>query len=135
MITGLDTGFFHEMLKGNPQAIDVWNAALNDQLQLVVSCLSLFEIERLGLKGKIRGADDVLESIHGMCGVVWLDEIILSRGARLSHGCGIPAVDALILASLLSAGSTEIFTTDTDLETYKDRHVTIRNLTSPTDVQ
>ena len=123
---GLDTGFFLDLLKGRHEAVDLWKAGLNDEVDLVVSCLSLFEIERLGLRGAIQGAEVIVESITGMCTVVWLDQDVLSRGARFSHGLGIPAVDSLILASLVSTGCTEIYTTDSHLESYKGAKVVVR---------
>ena len=126
---GLDTGFFLELLKGHQKAIDIWKAGLNDEVELVVSCLSLFEIERLGLKGAIQGAEVILESITtGMCSVVWLDQEVLSQGARFSHGLGIPAMDSMILASLVSADCTEIYTTDSHVESYHSNKVVVKNL-------
>jgi predicted nucleic acid-binding protein len=108
--------------------MDLWKAGLNDQVDFVVSCLSLFEIKRLGLKGKIRDVEVILESVTGMCQVVWLDHEVLSQGARLSHGLGIPAVDSLILASLVSNNCTDIYTTDSHLEAYQSKKITVRNL-------
>jgi len=125
---GLDTGFFLELLWGNKEATELWKSGLNDEVHLAVSCLSLFEIERLGLKGVIQSADVIQESINGMCELVWLDQEVLSQGARLSHGLGIPAIDSLILASLLSYNCSEIFTTDSHLEAYQSNRVTVRNL-------
>jgi predicted nucleic acid-binding protein len=125
---GLDTGFFLELLKGNRVAVEVWKTGINNDADLAVSCLSLFEIERLGLKGQLRNSEVVIESVMGMCDVVWLSSEALSHGARLSHGLGVPALDALILASLLSLDCTEILTTDSDLEAYQSNKVRVRNL-------
>jgi hypothetical protein len=125
---GLDTGFFLELLKGRQEAIDLWKAGLNEEVDLMVSCLSLFEIERLGMKGAIRGAEVILESISGLCSVVWLDGEIMSRGARLSHGLGIPAIDSLILASFVVGDCAVIYTTDSHLEAYRSNKVAVKNL-------
>lgn len=95
-----------------------------------MSCLTLFEIERLGLKGKIRDFEVILESVNGLCTVVWLDREVLNKGARLSHGLGIPAVDSLILASLVCVGCTEIHTTDSHFEVYRSAAVIVKNLRS-----
>lgn len=67
---GLDTGFFLELLGGSQRAEELWKAGLNDDVDLAVCCLTLFEIERLGLKGAIQGAAVILESINDMCRVV-----------------------------------------------------------------
>lgn len=128
MTIGLDTGFFLELLSGHQEAVDLWKAGVNDEVDLVLSCLSLFEIERLGLKGAIRSAEVILESINGMCEVVWLDRNILSQGAHLSHGLGIPAMDSLILASLAAGDCAEIWTTDRHFEAYQSNKVRVRNL-------
>jgi predicted nucleic acid-binding protein len=53
---------------------------------------------------------------------------LLSDGARLSHGLGIPAVDALILASLLEAGALTIYTTDEHIACYRGKGVEVVNL-------
>jgi predicted nucleic acid-binding protein len=125
---GLDTGFFLELVNGNEQAVTLWRSCLDDKVELVVSCLTLFEIERLGLKGKLSGTDTILDAIHGVTLVAWLNREILSRAARLSHGLGVSAVDSLILASLTSREVSEIYTTDSDLETYQSNDIMIRNL-------
>jgi len=127
-MTGLDTGFFIELMNGNEDAISLWKAGMNDETELVVSSLTLFEIERLGFKGKLQQTDVVLEAIHAVTFVVWLDREILSSAARLSHGLGIPSVDSLILASLLSKDVSEIYTTDAHLQAYHSHKIVVKNL-------
>lgn len=123
---GLDTGFFLELLNGNDEAIGLWKRCLDDKVDFAVSALSLFEVERLGLKGKLKNVEAVLNAINDVTSVVWLDQEILSQAARLSHGLGIPSVESLILASLISIGCSEIYTTDSHLEAYQK--VTVKNL-------
>jgi len=125
---GLDTGFFLELVNGNDEATRLWKSCLDDQVDFAVSALSLFEVERLGLKGKLRNVEAVLSAINDVTSVVWPDQEILSKAARLSHGLGIPAVDSLILASLVSVDCSEIYTTDSHFETYHNNKVTVRNL-------
>jgi predicted nucleic acid-binding protein len=125
---GLDTGFFLELINGNEEAVSLWRSAVNDDVELVVSCLTLFEIERLGLKGMLRDWETVLEAIHGVTLVVWLDRDVLSHSNRLSYGTGIPSMDTLILASLLSRDVGEIYTTDSDLESNASKGLSVRNL-------
>jgi len=43
---GLDTGFFVELMNGNEEAVKLWKACLDDEVELVVSSLTLFEIAR-----------------------------------------------------------------------------------------
>ena len=125
---GLDTGFFLELLNGKNEVTRLWESCIDDQVDFAVSALSLFEVERLGLKGKLKNVEAVLDAINDVTSVVWLDREILSKAARLSHGLGIPAVDSLILASLVSVDCSEIYTTDSHLEAYHNDKVTVRNL-------
>lgn len=125
---GLDTGFFIELMNGNEEAVSLWKSCLDDQVELVVSALTLFEIERLGLKGNLKDSEAILDAIDSVTLVVWLERDILSLAARFSHGLGIPAVDSLILASLVSHDCSEIYTTDAHLETYESNEVRVRNL-------
>lgn len=125
---GLDTGFFVELMNGNEEAVSLWKSCINDEVELVVSSLSLFEIEGLGLKGKLREWEAILDAIQSVTLVVWLERDTLSLAARLSHGLGIPAIDSLILSCLVSQDCTEIYTTDSHLEMYESDEVRIRNL-------
>ena len=125
---GLDTGFFLELVNGNNEATRLWESCLDDQVDFAVSALSLFEVERLGLKGKLKNVEAVLNAINDVTSVVWPDQEILSKAARLSHGLGIPAVDSLILTSLVSVDCSEIYTTDSHLEAYHNNKVPVRNL-------
>ena len=127
-MTGFDTGFFVELLRGNPRATEVWESLVEDEIEAVVSCLCLFELRRLGLKGTIRKVEALLESISEACVVAWLTPQSLSMAAKLSHGIGIPAMDALILASLLHVGCKRIYTTDKHLEMYSKKGIKIVNL-------
>jgi predicted nucleic acid-binding protein len=124
---GLDTGFFLELLNGNSEVVRLWESCMDDQVDFAVSALSLFEVERLGLKGKLKNVEAVLNAINDVTTVVWLDQEILSKAARLSRGLGIPDVDSLILASLVSVDCSEIYTTDSHFEAYHNK-VTVRNL-------
>ena len=128
MKIGLDTGFFVELLRGNPQAVEVWKSVAEGENESLVSCLTLFEIERLGLKGAIGEVKTLLESLPAVCRVIWLDSQILSLAARLSHGLSIPAVDSLILAGLVNEKVKVIYTTDSDLEKYARKGVKIKNI-------
>lgn len=128
---GLDTGFFIKLLEGNQPAVDVWNLLLNDGDDAVVSCITLFELKKLSLRGKIEkdSADVLSDAIHTICHIVWFDNNqILSLGAKLSHSLNMHTTDALILSAFVAAGVNAIYTTDSDLEIYKKKGVKVVNL-------
>lgn len=122
MKSGLDTGFFVRLLQENATANEVWMQITRDQASAVVSCLSLYELERLGFKGLVqkKAAETLVEELPYLCEVAWLNEpALLRRAARIAHGNGLAMADALILVSLIEAGVEEIYTTDSDLSAYK----------------
>ena len=130
MIIGFDTGFFVELLRGNLEVLKVWKELIEQETEAIVSCLSLFELERLGLKGAIEKADVLVESISQVCKIMWLTPNNLSMAAKLSHGLGIPSIDSLILSGLLSGDAKIIYTTDSHIERYKKKGMTIKNIRS-----
>ena len=67
---GLDTGFFAELMNGNQEAMRLWKACLDDEEEIAVSCLSLFEIEQLGLKGILKDWEAILDAVHSVSFVV-----------------------------------------------------------------
>lgn len=129
---GLDTGFFVELLRGDGPATSVWQALTEDDEEAVVSCITLFEIERLRLRKAIGGARILLEAIPAVCRVIWLrTEEIHMKAAALSHGIGMPAIDSLILAALLEGDARTIYTSDGHFESYRRKGVEIVNLRRP----
>lgn len=127
---GLDTGFFVALLGGHSEAVRVWKALIEGD-ESVTSCLTLHELRTLALKGKIptTGAEAVLEAIPAVSRVLWLDHPdALAQAAGLTHSLGLPAMDALILAGLLEAGATVLYTTDTHTEACRRKGVEIVNL-------
>lgn len=120
--TGFDTGFFVQLAERRADVVGLWQEAASGARDGVVSALTLFELVRLGLRGVLprEWTDQALLSIPSVCEVVWLDGVeLLRRGAQLSQGHALAAVDALILASLLDSGCREIYTSDPDLARYK----------------
>lgn len=119
---GFDTGFFRRLHDGDARARAAWADVRSGRATSVVSCVSLFELERLGLRGVIpRGvAEAFADAIPAVCTVVWLDAATgadrLSRAARRSHGVGLAMADAVVLTSLLDADAETVYTTDTDFE-------------------
>jgi predicted nucleic acid-binding protein len=121
---GFDTGFFVELYEKHSQALEVWRQVDKGEVQGVVSCITLFELGRLDLRGALpQGVAELFrKQIPDVCSVVWLgqeNETLLDRAARVAHGSGLSMADALILTSLMEAGAEVIYTTDGDFEAYR----------------
>jgi predicted nucleic acid-binding protein len=103
---GVDTGFFFALREGDPVAQRIFEAE-----DIAVSVLTRFELKRLALRKGIAWPD-----LGGPLdrSVAMLDVTAerAEEAASISHGTGIPAIDALILASLLAAGCRTIYTRD-----------------------
>jgi len=130
-MTGLDTGFFVELLKGNDQAVEKWKNIIDGEIDAAVSSLTIYELKRLSLKGglSLAAVQLTIEAILAACQVVWINNCeVLYDAARLSHGNDVPAVDAIILASLLQAGAHTIYSTDIHLQSFKKKGINIINL-------
>ena len=130
-MTGLDTGFFVELLKGNNQAVEKWKNIVDGETDAVVCSLTIYELKRLALKGglAIAAVQLTIEAIMAVCQVVWINDCeVLDAAARLAHGNDIPAVDAIILASLLQAGVRTIYSTARHLLSFKKKGINIINL-------
>jgi len=128
---GLDTGFFVELVRNNSMAVTIWEGIVEGD-ESAVSCLSLYELKRLSLKGVIESnaVDTIFEAIRGICKVVWLDKAeILTGAAAISQSHGIHAIDSLILASLATLNVKTIYTTDSHIENYKKKGVSVILLT------
>lgn len=130
-MAGLDTGFFVELLKGNDQAVEKWKNIIDGETDAAVCSLTVYELKRLSLKGglSVAAGQLTIEAILAACQVVWINDCeVLYAAARLSHGNDIPAVDAIILASLLQAGAHTIYSTDRHLLSFKKKGINIINL-------
>ena len=128
---GFDTGFFIKILHNNSTAIQTWKEVINNEVAGFVCCLSIFEIERLSLKGSIdrKTSESIINDINEWCTVLWLENThVISQSAKISHGNGIPAIDSIIIASLLHAGVKTIYTTDTHFTMYKKKGIKIIKL-------
>jgi predicted nucleic acid-binding protein len=122
LTVGLDTSCFVKLLQGDQRARKVWERVARREIVAVISCISLYEIDKLAFKGALArtAADTLLEEILVVCQVVWLDALTrLRQAARIAHGNGLGMADALILASLIEAKATEIYTADPDLAAYR----------------
>ena len=127
---GLDTGFFFKLLKGSHQAIEIFEG-LDDDTDLCVSCLTIFELNRLSLRGALEqdAVNKLIDNIMSLCHISWLDNVeIHDLAAGLSHGLGTPAIDSLILAGFVLNGSEIIYTTDSHMEKYVKKGVQVIKL-------
>jgi predicted nucleic acid-binding protein len=127
---GLDTGFFIRLLENKKEAVRIWQGIVEGE-ESSVSCLTIFELKRLSLKKAIdeETTDLLIDAILSICKVTWIDgKEILLMGANLSHGLGIPAVDALILAGFLVLNVDTIYTTDSHLELFHKKDIKILKL-------
>ena len=124
VLVGFDTGFFVRLIQADGGANRVWEDVRAGRAAGVVSCLTLFEFDRLGLRGAVeRGpAEALVRAIPATCRVVWLGPSDgadrLHRAVRLGHGRGLAMADAVILTSLLDAGASTVYTTDADFLRY-----------------
>lgn len=119
---GLDTGFFIEVLRGNRKAVEVWKRILDGKESACTSCLTIFELSRLSLKGVIGKieADITIRAMLAATKVVWIEsEKLLRNASKISQAAGIPAIDSLILASLLEEGVNTIYSTDSHFSLYR----------------
>ncbi len=126
-MTGLDTGFFVKLLKGDNKVKEIFED-IDDDLDLCVSCLTIFELKRLSLKGAIeeKAVDQLINNIVSLAHIPWLDNVeIHTTAASLAHGLGIPAVDSMILAGFVLNDSEKIYTTDSHMEKYAQKGVQI----------
>ena len=97
MVIGLDTGFFLKLLERNEEAVEVWEKVIDGHLKAKTSSLVLFELKRILLKlGKSEIWNDIKEAIVMNCDVVSVDLSIAEKGASVSYGTGLPAMDSLI---------------------------------------
>lgn len=127
---GLDTGFFVKLITGNPRVTEIFKN-IADDTGICVSCLTIFELKRLSLKGALEqeATNKLIDDIMSLCHIAWLDRAeIHDVAAGLSHGLGIPAVDSLILAGFVLTESETIYTTDSHMERYTKKGVQIIKL-------
>lgn len=129
---GIDTGFFIELIKGNKQTAEIWNEILEGE-DSVVSCISLYELKKLALRGSIDdySVDTLLEAIRNICAIAWLDNAeIFMTVAHLSHGLGLHMSDAFILSGFTRYNVTTVYTVDPHLCLYKKKGVKVILLNS-----
>jgi predicted nucleic acid-binding protein len=109
---GADTGFFFALRESHPVALRVF-----EEEDIAASALTLFELKRLAFRKNIPWP-----ALGG-----WLERAVTildvtartaDDAAAISHGTGLPAIDALILANLVAAGCRTIYTRDKHFERF-----------------
>lgn len=124
---GIDTGFFIEVIKGNKQSLKVWDEILEGE-DAVVSCVSLYELKKLALKGSIdrHSVDTLLEAIKNICHIAWLDHYdVFMASANISHGLGLHMADSFILSCFIQYEVSVIYTVDAHFCSYKKKGVDV----------
>ncbi len=123
-VLGFDTGFFVRLLQADARAVAAWADVRAGHAVGAASCITLFELDRLGLRGQVERApaEGLVAALPVTCRVVWLGPedgaARIHRAVRLGQGNGLAMADAIILTSLLDAGATTVYTSDPDFERY-----------------
>jgi predicted nucleic acid-binding protein len=129
---GLDTGFFVELVRGNKQALDVFDQISEGEEEACISCLTLYELKKLSLRDSIpleTGAT-LIDNVMSFCSVSWLDNLQTHElAAGFSHGLGIPGIDSLILAGLVTSSTDKIYTTDKHMMAYRNKTTPVMLIT------
>ncbi len=103
---GVDTGFFFSLREGDPLALRIF-----EEEDIAVSVLTRFELRRLSLRRAMPWAEFRL-LLTRSAEILDITGEIADEAAAISHGTGMPALDALVLASLVAAGCRTIYTRD-----------------------
>lgn len=123
MLIKINTGFFFELEKEHPVAIDIWNTRA-----IATSVIVVYELQKKLLRRKFEGWKIVIEDIKKSVLVVSLTADIALKASHIAYTTGILGLDVLILSSLLEAGCKEIYTTDSHFELYREKRIKIINL-------
>ena len=119
---GFDTGFFFDLRTGETNVQDVWRSVMERDVPAAVSSVTLFELTRRGLSGRLD--PEFTTAVVERAGVAFEQASVdppdvLVRAARITHGMGLPMADALIAASLEHGGCDRVHTSDSDFEDYE----------------
>lgn len=127
---GFDSGIFIGLFENNLKMKELWTLSSKNKKDKIVSCLSLYEIQKVLLRkrNKKEIIKKYLEVIQENVKIIWLDEEILNHAINLSLLYNLPAMDSLILSSLVKSGANVIYTTDSDFEKFKHKRIKIRNI-------
>lgn len=107
MLTGIDTSFFYALAAGNPAAIEAW-----ENRELITSVLCFYELKKRLLKGDLKAWPTVLEDIAKAVEVTPVTIEVALQAGQVAHRTGMPAFDAIIIASFDATGCEEVITLD-----------------------
>jgi predicted nucleic acid-binding protein len=116
---GVDTGFFFALSEGHALAAKVFRDS-----EIAVSVLSRFELLRISLRKGIPW-EEIASPLTRSAVFVEVTGDTADEAAHISFGTGMPAIDALILASLVKAGCRTIYTRDEHFTRYARKDVEI----------
>jgi predicted nucleic acid-binding protein len=123
MLIGVDTGFFFALEELHPTAVDIWK-----KREIITCSIVLFELQKKLLKGQFGNWTSIVDDIEKSMKIVSITPEIAIKASHISHGTGIPGLDALILSALIEAKCNEIYTRDPHFELYKKKEIKIINL-------
>lgn len=126
-MTGFDTGFFVRLLQNSQEAVTLWKKVIEKET-VVISCLSLYELKKLALKGAIdsNSVNRLLDNLPYVCEIIWLDnDDIIQTGSQISHSFGLPSIDSLIIAVFEKHKVKQIYTTDKHFKRYKNAGIKV----------
>jgi predicted nucleic acid-binding protein len=123
MLIGVDTGFFFALEELHPIAVNIWK-----NKKIVTCSIVLYEIQKKLLKGEFNKWSSIVDDIEKLMEIVSITPEIAKKASHISHGTGIPGLDALILAALLEENCNEIYTRDPHFELYNKKGIKIINL-------
>lgn len=129
--TGFDTGVFVLHAGKDPAATRLWLEAAAGEREGVVSGITLFELDRLALRGTlpVEYAEAALLHIPTVCSVVWPQGLERIRSAaRLGHGLGLSLADTFVLSAFVETECREAYTTDGDLLRWQGRGLQVHRL-------
>lgn len=118
MPVGVDTSFFYAVKDGHPEALRILR-----EDAIITSAVTVYELQKHILKGSFTG-DTMERSVE----IVSLNAGMARKAARISHSFGIPALDSLILSSLLEAGCKKIYSADPHFDQFKEKNIKIIKL-------
>jgi predicted nucleic acid-binding protein len=118
-VIGIDTGFFFALREGDRQAIQIFRES-----EIAISVLTLFELRRLALRKGIPWGD-FGAPLEKIAMVAEISRDVADPAAIVSYNAGLPAIDAMIIASLQALGCEKIYTRDRHFTNYHSKEVEI----------
>ena len=126
MLLGVDTGFFVAYANNHPRALEIWQELIDGLHTLVVSTLTINELlvyfYQRGDGDKAQEWIDLMVETDSI-EVIPVSIEIAASSARYRHGMGLPTVDSVILATLLTCQCDKVLSTDDDFRVVDEQKV------------